>query len=282
MRQTKTPFDNSLNNILKEDEELKKIAEEEKRKQKERRKLWSLVGLIILLLGTTIFFAFFDNPKPIESSVEINSNTGLPFVAIYKDIPLWLNPFFALTILSVIIIIIVSGYLYFRISLRNRTNVIIHMPDGKRQFYSYKKFSGKVFKIKGFEKDKDNNFIYYNYYFRPEALETGYFGSYIEYDYGILEPLNPRSRGRLSPSNIPEIFRFVSSLLNTQLAVDLLLSQAFKDFVKMALIIIGIEVLVAILIGGYQIYQTQQTSGIVQCILTNSTQNSEIIRNSLR
>lgn len=250
------------------------------KKIKDNKLLWVLVSIIIILLGAMIFLLL-NEPKDINTSVEVNAKTGLPFIAVYKDVPIWLNPFFALAILLTIIVFVLSLYLWFRISLRNRTNVIIHMPDSKRKFISYKKFSGTIFKIKGYEKDKDNNPIYYNYRFRPECLESGYFGSYIEFDYGILEPLNPRKRDNMSQKNLPEIFKFISSLLNTQLAVDLLLSQKFKEFVKMMLTILVIMIFIVILINGYMVY-VQQQQNTVFCVLANSTQNYEMIRGALR
>jgi hypothetical protein len=112
------------------------------------------------------------------------------------------------------------------------------MPDGSRKFYSYKRgrISSEV-KILGIEKTQDSTDIYYTYFIRPECFEKGYWGDYIEYDYGHSEPINPKVRQR-EQSSWTKILNFVSGLLDTDLAIDLLLSQKFKDFVKTMLVII--------------------------------------------
>lgn len=191
---------------------------------------------------------------------------------IYKTMPFYLTWQFALAVLLFIGIIIISLYAYFRISMRNRTVVIIHMPDKTRQVYSYKYFNGNRFEIYGFEKDKDGQRIKNIYNFKSEAVETGYFGRYIEYDYGDSEPrIFKHSKNELD-------YVFISSLLNTQLAVDLLLSSKFKEFVKMMLIIIAVGILLNLIINGYNaytLYNIAGKKGIQSCSLELTNQTVE-------
>ena len=232
----------------------------------------------MFLLVTILIFITGCAKKP--ATEQLIDSAGLPYIAVYRTIPLWLNIWFVLAVLLFLLVLGVSGYLYFRISLRNRTNVIIHMPDKTRRLYSYKKFTGQVFKIKSNEKDKDGNDMFYNYQFRNEALEQGYFGRYIEYDYGMLEPLDSKQRN-YNVKNIKEIFKFVSALLETQLAVDLLLSQKFKEFVIMMLYIIAVLSLLSFLVSAYNTYVLSQGK-VVSCVLSNSSVNIDIIRSALR
>jgi hypothetical protein len=265
----------------KEDEEkIHKILMREETEQKNRKIPFSMIILSLIifgLLGVISYMAFFNEPaKAPVTEVKFDAQ-GLPFVAVYKDVPIWLNPFFAVAVVLALLAISLGIYLWFRISMRNRTNVIIHMPDGTREFHSYKKFVGHVFKIKGHEKDKDGQEIFYNYRFRSECLETGYFGRYIEYDYGMLEPLN-RNERHYDRKDMPEIFKFISSLLNTQLAVDLLLSQKFKEFVKMMLIIILVVGFIGLILSGYIAYAVNtDAKRVVMCQLVDNNATRSLI-----
>jgi hypothetical protein len=185
---------------------------------------------------------------------------------IYKSTPFYLTWTFAVAIILFLAVVSLALYAHFRISLRNRLNVIIHMPDKTRKMLSYKKYAGDNFNIMGNELDKDGKPISQVYFFRADALEQGFFGRYIEYDYGISEPRRARSDTKLSLD-----FKFIASLLNTQLVVDLLLSQKWKDLVTMLLIIILIACFINMVGVGITLF-THDTS-IRSCSLafTNET-----------
>jgi amino acid transporter len=210
--------------------------------------------------------------KMVVSTEFINST--IPYVAVYKSVPFYLNPFFAVAILLFFAILIIGAYAYFRISMRNRTNVIIHMPDKTRRFFSYKNFTGNEFKIKSEEPVKDGQERqYFSYFFKPEYVEFGYFGRYIEYDYGISMPIghNERMKGKESSQ---ALFKTISGILDSQLLVDLLLSQKFKNFVQTMLIIILIGVGISLLtsIGQYFFKPVQE------CVLSYNNQTINVIR----
>lgn len=240
--------------------------------------------MILILISSILLTGCTSTEKNENSSDEIGDVTmdsrGLPYIPVYKKIPIWFNPFLYISAGLVLLVVVAWGFYYFRVSLRNRTNVIIHMPDGKRAFYSYKKFTGDIFKIKGHEKTQDGEDISYNYHFRPEAVETGFFGSYIEYDYQHLEPLIPSQRMSGKVTGLKEVFKLVSALLNTDLAVDLLLSQKFKDLVKNLLIIILVCVVLLVILQGIVIYLGTATS-VQTCILSNDSQNYALIRQAI-
>jgi hypothetical protein len=190
-----------------------------------------------------------------------------PGVTLSKATPFFLTLWFWIAILLLIILICVSAYSFFRISLRNRTIVIIHLPNKDREIHNFKNFVGDIFKIATHEKTKDNLTKYHEYFFRPDALETGYFGKYIEYDYKISEPRKP------NPNNesIKLDFDFISAVLNTDLAVDLLLSKDFKNFVKMMLIVILIISILIFIIGLFLLYFQLGTTPTCSLAPTNET-----------
>lgn len=191
--------------------------------------------------------------------------------------PFYLNIWFALSVIIGIALIVVAIWFYFRINLRNRTNVIIHMPDKTRMTHSYKNFAGTTFNIKGFEKTIEGDLINHTYIFKPECLESGYFGRYIEYDYGVSEPIDTKQR-RYANKDMPSIMRLFSALMNSQLAVDLLLSNKFKEFVKLMLILILIGLFIVIIVViAYPFVYTPDT----YCYLIPTNETAMFIRNSV-
>lgn len=205
-------------------------------------------------------------PVPVGVNLQNLSSLSKDVSIVYVNTPFYFTWTFALCVIFFIIILIISGYAWFRISLRNRTNVIIHMPDKTRKVYSFTNFIGDIFKIETGEKTKDGTLIFHNYFFRPNALETGYFGRYIEYDFKVSEPRQPTG---IEHKNL---FSFISAILNTDLAVDLLLSQKFKDFVRAMLIIILVSIILNIIISSLPFF----IHDTVSCTLppTNETINT--------
>jgi hypothetical protein len=208
----------------------------------------------------------------------------IPDKVIYQPLPFLNDIWFAIAVLIAICVIVLAIYAWFRISLRNRTNVILHMPDKTRKTFSFKNFVGDCFNIDSLEKDKDGKPIKHRYIFRAEQLESGYFGRYIEYDYLISEPreangeytsgwkgIEPRPRNAYVP--LKDEFKFMSGIMNTQLTLDLLLSAQFKEFVKMMLVIILCAVFLTICLAGYNIYAASQMQHC-SLIATNETINT--------
>lgn len=206
----------------------------------------------------------------------INATTGLPYVAVYKNIPFWLNWWFAIAVLLFLCVLVIAGYAWFRISLRNRTNVIMHMPNKTRKVYSYKNYVGDSFALDGVERDGNGNPIKSNYMFDPECLETGYFGKYIEYDYGIIIPRG--SKKYSIGDELKNVFKIVSAMLNSDLAVDLLLAQKFKEFVKMMLIIIMIGVVIGIIASAIPLFYHP----IQQCTIVGNNQTINVIQEAVK
>jgi hypothetical protein len=191
--------------------------------------------------------------------------------------PFYMQIWFAIAVILGIGVIVLAVWFWFRISLRNRTNVIIHMPDKTRQSFSYKNFTGTTFNIRGYEKTIEGEPVSYTYIFKPECLESGYFGRYIEYDYGVSEPLDSKKRVYAN-KDMPSIMKLFSSLMNSQLATDLLLSNKFKEFVKMMLIIILIVTFIILIavIGMPFAYNPE-----VNCKLIPTNETAMFIRQSI-
>lgn len=212
-----------------------------------------------------------------EQTVQVQGKTAQVINGIaYVDKPFYLNIWFALAVVLIVAVIVLSLYLWFRIYLRNRTNVIIHMPDGTRQLHGFNKFVGDCFNIQSHEKDKHGSYIQYRYIFKPECLEQGFFGRYIEYDYAKSEPLNPRKR-EYDNKDIPELFKRMSALMNSEMLINLLLSQKFKEFITtMLIIILVVCIIIAILIAIGFFYQPT-----TQCTLVANNQTINTLRFAL-
>lgn len=191
----------------------------------------------------------------------------IPSKIMYIEKPFWLNTWFAIATIIFVALIITGLYLWFRIYLRNKTNVIIHMPDRTRRHYSYSKFTGDKFKIDTDDKDADNKPVPHSYYFMSAAVETGFFGRYIEYDYKVAIPRMIGDNKSSKFLELKDFFTFISSMLNTDLHIDLLLSQKFKDFVKVMLIILLAAIIIDILINGYNTFAIDQLSKKVDKII---------------
>lgn len=187
---------------------------------------------------------------------------------------IWLNPFFYIAIGMLLVLIFYIIYHYVIVHYKNRTIFRIHMPDGSIVGYSFKKGEiGTELKIKGVEKTQDGTPTYLTYFFRPECLERGKWGDYIDYDYGNPEPLNVKKRQQGIVEEIDN-GKFISSLLDTDLAVDLLLSQKFKDFVKMMLVLIIIAVVIDLALSGFGAFNNP----VVNCNLLPSNQTINTLR----
>lgn len=214
----------------------------------------------------------------VDTQILINSTTNMPYVAVIKNIPIWLNIWFAISIILTISLIVFGLWHWFKIYCRNRTNVIIHMPDKKRQLHSYKNFVGSVFKIKSSEQTKDNIPHYFHYEFEEDAIEYGYFGRYIEFDYGNIKALSSKNRKNLNFG----LLKFVSALLETDLAVDLLISSNFKTTVIILLWCILGGTFIVLCLTGYNTYIVSATKGTIQqCSLSWDNQTQQVIKTAI-
>lgn len=158
---------------------------------------------------------------------------------------IWLNWFFYIACALFLTLIGYIIYHYVTVYFRSLTRMRFHMIDGNIQMQSFK--PGEVLpemNIWHGETTQDGNKVMTKYFIRPECIEQGKWGKYIEYDQGVSEPLNPKiRRGQAEQLRLPQLFKFISGLLNTDLAVDLFLSSKFKDFVKMMMYIILVTVI---------------------------------------
>lgn len=189
--------------------------------------------------------------------------------------PIFLNPFFYVAVALLLALAFYLVYHYISIHVKNRTGVRIHMPDASIKTYWYKKGTiGNELKIQSAEKTQDGTPIFHTYFFKPECVEHGKWGDYIDYDYKISEPINPRNRQR-DNSFLRNMLEFVSGLLDTDLAVDLLLSQKFKEFVTTMLIIILIVSVIGVIAGIASNFTNPQ---VVNCNLIPSNQTLQTLR----
>lgn len=201
-------------------------------------------------------------------------SSGVQYIPVAQ--PFYANIFFWIASVLFIALFLYIIFYYVNTALKNRLGVRIHMPDTSLKTYWYKKgVLPPTFKQLAIEKTQDGSPIYHTYFNRPECVEHGKWGDYIDYDYGQPEPINPRNRQR-DDSFWANILRFVSGLLDTDLAIDLLLSEKFKDFVKTMLVIILIAVCVDVgfsLVIMIKAFATP-TSTTCNLAMTNQTLNT--------
>lgn len=168
---------------------------------------------------------------------------------VYKTTPWYMN--YWIYIACFMFLSLISVWIYYIIlnNLKNRLVVKIHMPDKTFRVYVYdfKKYVGDTFNLPTGEKTQEGDDKMFIYYFVTEYLELGKWGRYI--DYNFKDPY-PIKRGEKAENYIAKNFHaFVSSLINTELLNNLLLSKGFKTFMTVMLIVILIAVIVSIVLG---------------------------------
>lgn len=213
------------------------------------------------------------------TEAEIAQNAINEYLKTHSGPPtIWLNPFFYVGIGLFLILVFYIIYHYISLQWHKRTVVRIHMPDNTLMTHSFKDGQlGTEFKMDSGQKTQDGTKILYTYFVRPEAIEQGRWGRYIDYDFGKSEPLNPKQRAK-EDGYITNILKFVSGLLDTDLAVDLLLSQKFKNLVTTLLTVILIVSGIILLgvIGNYFYVPPQKA-----CVLAFDNQTINVIKYAL-
>ena len=176
--------------------------------------------------------------------------------------------------LSMAIITAIGIFFYFRITnkLKNGLVARIHMPDTTIQTQRHDIIPPDA---KIVVKEGNDSFTYF---IREKCIEKGTWGKYIDYDYHVSEPINPRDR---NPNNIlgdiKEMCKGIGAVLDTDLYVKLLRNSKFEDFVRMLLIILVIANVILLGLGGVNIYMSSgSSSNNNNCVLKldNQTWNT--------
>jgi hypothetical protein len=82
-------------------------------------------------------------------------------------------------------------------------------------------------------KGEEKTFVYT---VKEECIEKGTWGRYIDYDYHVTVPINPKNRSSTPLlQELKELFKHIGALLDTDLHVKLLRNNKFENFVKMML-----------------------------------------------
>lgn len=131
-------------------------------------------------------------------------------------------------------------FFYFRISNKWKNGLVarIHMADTTIKTYRYNEIpSDDRFTIKEYDSKGDETS--FTYFIKEKCIEKGNWGKYIDYDYHVSEPINPRERNPNGMMNeLKELYKLIGSMLDTDLHVKLLRNSKFEDFVKLMLIIV--------------------------------------------
>jgi hypothetical protein len=166
----------------------------------------------------------------------VNGTTVLQPV-IYKNIPFYGNIWFWLTIM---VIVFAGIWLIYRLiidRLRNRIVLRFHMPNGDVEHHIRREYPGSKFTVQGHEQTVEGKNQLIEYDFKTECIEKGRWGQYIDWDYGIREPINHKER-IVKRSEHFQLFKMLSALTNSEMLINLLLAKEWKEFVKMMLIFI--------------------------------------------
>lgn len=194
--------------------------------------------------------------------------------------PIWLNPFFYVTIGLVLLLIFYIIYHYISIHLKNRTGFrIMHGKNVKTIWFKNKDIPSKI-EVDSKDPTSDGTRRNDIYYYRPDKVYSGKWGYYIDFYYGISEPID-HAQQENKFGFLPNVFKDVSALLNTELYVDLLLSKKFKEFIGTMLVII---LIILILDLGASAAANFTNPSVVQCNLlaSNQTLQTLSIANALK
>lgn len=204
------------------------------------------------------------------------NTSAVKAITYYKNVPFYADVFFYLMIMALIIAGIYGFVTWIINRQKNRLVVRIHNPDTSISSFVYRKFEGKQFHIESGERTSEGKKIYYDYDFIPEAVETGMWGRYIDYDLGNPIPINPRKRV-IKESLTHLAIKFLNAIADTKLLVELVLSTKWKEFVTIMLWIIVIEGVIIIAMGGINLGYNPP----VNCNLIPSNQTMSVIKNAL-
>lgn len=161
-------------------------------------------------------------------------------------------------LLAITIFVSLGIVFYHRIVYRYKNGLVarIHMADSTIQSYRYNIIPpDNIISIKELnDKGEETTFVYT---IKEECIEKGNWGKYIDYDYHVTTPINPKNRSSTPLLNeLKEMFKLVGALLDTDLHVKLLRSSKFEDFVRLMLIILMFMTAGLMLVSGYGIYAT--------------------------
>jgi hypothetical protein len=185
-----------------------------------------------------------------------------------------------LIILLVISICIGFGvWLYNKIIYKFKNGLVarIHMGDTTIKSYRYNDTPPDM-QIIIKETDLTNNEKSFTYFIKENCIEKGNWGRYIDFDYQIAEPINPKNR---TPENllnkIKEAFKMMGAFLDTDLHIKLLRNSKFEDFVKIMMTIILIASCLCVILSGtilIKSFMSTSTDNKCELSLSNQTWNT--------
>lgn len=182
-------------------------------------------------------------------------------------------------LLTLSICIAIGMYFFNRIMNRIKNGLVvrIHMSDATVKHYRYNECpvdniaTVTEINLKGEEKK-------FAYTIKEECIEKGTWGKYIDFDYHVAIPINPKGRNN-NPlmTELKELFKHIGALLDTDLHVKLLRNSKFEDFVRMLLwiiLIIGIVCASASIVSVVKSFATKTSNNQCTLKLDNSTWNT--------
>lgn len=177
-----------------------------------------------------------------NSSAIITENISL----IYKNAPFYMNIWFYIGCFAIILMLLGFAWVYFQYNIKNRTNFRIHMPDHKVITYSFKNIVTEWHSFQYGKNDKDaqGNKNNHKHHVVPECIEFGFFGRYLDYVLGDVEPINFRKLTDKNNFSKADFTKAMESYLNSETLANLLLIGKLKDLLITLLTIILISVIV--------------------------------------
>ena len=194
---------------------------------------------------------------------------------IYKTAPFYMNIWFYIGCLAIILSLCGFAWLYFQYNIKNRTNFRIHMPDKKVHTFSFRNVLSEWHSFTYGDKDKYGKKIDHKHHIVSECVEYGFFGRYLDYMFGDTEPINHQKINKHDGFNKADFTKSMESYLNSETLSMLLLIGKLKDLLIGLLTIILIAVCVStIIIVLIQILHKPE----IVCNLTPTNQTINTIR----
>lgn len=164
---------------------------------------------------------------------------------VYVTAPFYSNIWFYIGLVAILIGLGFTLWAWFKFNIKNRTNFRIHFNDKKVITYSFKNVINDYHEFNYGKKDVDINGkkLMHKHHIIPECIEYGFFGRYLDYPVGDIEPINFQNINK-NEFNMTEFNKSMTAYMNSETLAMLLVFGKLKELLIMLLwIIIGIAVI---------------------------------------
>jgi hypothetical protein len=197
---------------------------------------------------------------------------------IYQTAPFYLNTWFYIALLCIVLGLGALAWVYFQYNIKNRTNLRVHKDDHKVKTYSFKDVESEYLKVDTGTKDSQGNPITKLYHVVTDCIEFGFFGRYLDYIGDETEPINFKNLKNRN-FNFADFQKSMTSYFNSETLSMLLLIGKLKDLLVSLLTIILIVVCIGFIISIILPFVISHSS---VCTLDNSNATINVIQQAIR